>query len=85
MADDELPGFGPVSDTVAKLRERIEINEQRKTLTTAQRKLLDQSAVIFAAPATEQDAAYLPRKLVQITCPTRTPATCRCGHDQTVS
>jgi len=52
MADDELPGLEPGSDTVAKLRERIEINEQRETLTAAQCRLLDQSAVIFAAPAT---------------------------------
>ena len=73
MTDDELPGFEPVSDTVAKLRERIEINEQRKTLTTAQRKLLDQSAVIFGEPATKQDAAYLPRELVQVTLPHKNP------------
>jgi hypothetical protein len=44
---------------VTKLRERIEINEQRKTLTAAQRKLLDDSATIFGEPATRQDAAYL--------------------------
>ena len=73
MADDQLPGFAPVSDTLAKLRERIEINEQRKTLTAAQRKLLDQSAVIFGEPATKQDAAYLPRELVQVTLPHRNP------------
>jgi hypothetical protein len=73
MADDQLPGFEPVSDATAKLRERIEINEQRKTLTAAQRKLLDQSAVIFGEPATKQDAAYLPRELVQVTLPHRNP------------
>ena len=73
MADDELPGLEPGSDTVAKLRERIEINEQRETLTAAQCRLLDQSAVIFAAPATKQDAAYLPRELVQVTLPHKNP------------
>ncbi|MBV8892786.1 MAG: plasmid encoded RepA protein [Acidobacteria bacterium] len=58
---------------VAELRERIEVNEQRKTLTVAQRKLLDQSAVIFGEPATRQDAAYLPRELVQVTLPHKNP------------
>jgi hypothetical protein len=70
---DQLPGLPPVSDSVAKLRERVEINEQRKTLTPAQRKLLDQSAVIFGEPATRQDAAYLPRELVQVTLPHKNP------------
>jgi hypothetical protein len=59
MTDDQLPGLKPVSDSVTKLRERIEINEQRKTLTAAQRKLLNDSATIFGEPATRQDAAYL--------------------------
>jgi len=73
MADDQLPGFEPVSDAIPKLRERIEISEQRKTLTAAQRKLLDQSTVIFGEPAAKQDAAYLPRELVQVTLPHRSP------------
>jgi hypothetical protein len=70
---DQLPGLKPVIDTVTKLRERIEIDEQRKKLTTAQRKLLDDSAVIFGEPATKQDAAYLPRELVQVTLPHKNP------------
>ena len=74
MADaNQLPGLMPVSDTVTKLRERIGIKEQRKTLTAAQRKLLDDSAMIFAEPATKQDAAYLPRELVQVTLPHKNP------------
>lgn len=69
----ELSGPKPISETVAKLRERIETNEQRKKLTAAQRKLLDDSATIFGEPATKQDAAYLPRELVQVTLPHRNP------------
>jgi hypothetical protein len=64
MTDGQLPGLKPVSDSVAKLRERVEINEQRKKLTAAQRKLLDDSATIFGEPATKQDAVSLPRELV---------------------
>jgi Plasmid encoded RepA protein len=42
-------------------------------LTPAQRKLLDTSAQIFDEPATKQDAAYLPRELVQVTLPHKNP------------
>jgi hypothetical protein len=58
---------------VAELRARVEGNTQREKLTPAQRKLLDQSAAIFEEPATRQDAAYLPRELVQVTLPHKNP------------
>jgi hypothetical protein len=58
---------------VAELRERMEATAQRATLTAAQRKLLDLSAKIFDEPATRQDAAYLPRELVQVTLPHKNP------------
>jgi Plasmid encoded RepA protein len=71
---DQLPGdVKPISEAVSKLRERIEVNEQRKQLTSAQRKLLDDSATIFGEPATKQDTAYLPRELVQVTLPHKNP------------
>jgi hypothetical protein len=44
-----------------------------KPLTIAQRKLLEHSARIFDEPATKQDAAYLPRELVQVTLPHKNP------------
>jgi hypothetical protein len=68
MADDT-----PKPDSLTLLRERIEINEQRGKLTPAQRKLLEESATIFHEPATKQDAAYLPRELVQVTLPHKNP------------
>jgi Plasmid encoded RepA protein len=58
---------------VAELRARGEANAERAKLTEAQRKLLDQSAAIFGEPATRQDAAYLPRELVQVTLPHKNP------------
>jgi Plasmid encoded RepA protein len=58
---------------VAELRARGEANTERGKLTAAQRKLLDQSAAIFGEPATRQDAAYLPRELVQVTLPHKNP------------
>jgi hypothetical protein len=58
---------------VAELRARVEANTERGKLTAAQRKLLDQSAAIFGEPATRQDAAYLPRELVQVTLPHKNP------------
>jgi Plasmid encoded RepA protein len=42
-------------------------------LTPAQQCLLEQSARIFDEPATIQDAAYLPRELVQVTLPHKNP------------
>lgn len=35
---DQLPGLPPLHGTVTKLRERIEINQQRKALTAAQQR-----------------------------------------------
>ncbi len=58
---------------VAELRARMEANTERARLTPAQRKLLDLSAEIFDEPATKQDAAYLPRELVQVTLPHKNP------------
>jgi hypothetical protein len=58
---------------VAELRARVEAKAQTATLTPAQRKLLDLSAKIFDEPATKQDAAYLPRELVQVTLPHKNP------------
>jgi Plasmid encoded RepA protein len=58
---------------VAELRARGEANIERAKLTAAQRKLLGDSAVIFDEPATRQDAAYLPRELVQVTLPHNNP------------
>jgi hypothetical protein len=45
MADDAENRAIAVAD---QIRARIATNEQRKTLTAAQRKLLDDSAIIFA-------------------------------------
>ena len=58
---------------VAELRARVEASTQREKLTPAQRKLLEDSATIFNEPATRQDAAYLPRELVQVTLPHKNP------------
>jgi hypothetical protein len=58
---------------VAELRARVEANTERARLTAAQRKLLEDSATIFDEPATRQDAAYLPRELVQVTLPHKNP------------
>lgn len=44
-----------------------------KPLTRAQLKLLDASSVIFAEEATEKDAAYIARELVQCTLPHKNP------------
>jgi hypothetical protein len=44
-----------------------------KPLTRAQRKILDVSSVIFAEEATEKDAAYIARELVQCTLPHKNP------------
>ena len=63
----------PISDAVAKLRERIEINDERKRLTPAQRQLLDHSATIFGEPAAKKNTAFMPRELVQITLPHKNP------------
>ena len=69
---------------VAELRARGEANTERAKLTAAQRKLLDHSAAIFEEPATRQDAAYLPRELVQVTLPHNNPGTiCGNGAGQT--
>jgi hypothetical protein len=56
-----------------QIRARVDANGQRAKLTPAQRKLLDLSAKIFDEPATRQDAAYLPRELVQVTLPHKNP------------
>ena len=69
MADD--PKSRAIA--VAELRARVEANTERGKLTPAQRKLLDDSATIFGEPATRQDAAYLPRELVQVTLPHKNP------------
>jgi hypothetical protein len=58
---------------VAELRARVEANTQRTKLTPAQRQLLEHSARIFDEPATKQNAAYLPRELVQVTWPHKNP------------
>jgi hypothetical protein len=44
-----------------------------KPLTDAQRKLLEFSAKIFDEPAMRKDAAYMPRELVQVTLPHKSP------------
>jgi hypothetical protein len=73
MADDDAKDRAiAVADLI---RSRIEANEQRAKLTSAQRKLLEHSAKIFDEPATRQDAAYLPRELVQVTLPHKNPGT----------
>jgi hypothetical protein len=56
-----------------QIRARVEANGQRAKLTAAQRKLLDLSAKIFDEPATRENAAYLPRELVQVTLPHKNP------------
>lgn len=48
-------------------------NEKLPALTKAQRKLLDAGDVIFADAASEKDAAYIARQLVQATMPHRNP------------
>jgi len=70
MADDAKDRAIAVAD---QIRQRIEKKRQTDKLTSAQRKLLDQSAKIFDEPATKQDAAYLPRELVQVTLPHKNP------------
>jgi hypothetical protein len=52
---------------------RARLDKQQQPLTPAQRKLLAHSAYIFDEPATKQDAAYLPRELVQVTLPHKNP------------
>jgi hypothetical protein len=71
--DDEHDAAKNRAIAVAELRAQMEANSQRATLTPAQRKLLDLSAKIFDEPATRQDAAYLPRELVQVTLPHKNP------------
>jgi hypothetical protein len=70
MADDAKDRAIAVAE---QIRARVEANGQRAKLTSAQRKLLDLSAKIFDEPATRQDAAYLPRELVQVTLPHKNP------------
>ncbi len=73
IMDDEHDAAKNRAIAVAELRAQMEANTQRATLTSAQRKLLDLSAKIFDEPATRQDAAYLPRELVQVTLPHKNP------------
>jgi Plasmid encoded RepA protein len=56
-----------------QIRARVANRRQTDKLTSAQRKLLEDSATIFGDPATIQDAAYLPRELVQVTLPHKNP------------
>jgi hypothetical protein len=68
--DDDEQGQ---ATTVAQLRARVQVNVITAKLTPAQRKLLDISAKIFEEPPTKQDAAYLPRELIQVTLPHKNP------------
>jgi Plasmid encoded RepA protein len=70
MTDDPRDRAIAVAD---QLRARVEKKQQTDKLTVAQRKLLEHSAAIFDEPATRQDAAYLPRELVQVTLPHKNP------------
>jgi len=63
----------PEAPAVAQLRATAEARAITAKLTPAQRKLLDTSARIFDEPATKQDAAYLPRELIQVTLPHKNP------------
>src|ERR1700674_760192 len=68
--------YDPTDRAIAvaeQIRARVEKHRQTDRLTPAQRKLLDLSAKIFDEPATRQDAAYLPRELVQVTLPHKNP------------
>jgi Plasmid encoded RepA protein len=67
--DDEQPE----ATAVAQLRATVEARAITAKLTPAQRKLLDTSARIFDEPPTKQDAAYLPRELIQVTLPHKNP------------
>lgn len=62
----------PLAVSIEELRKRAE-RKQPKPLTTTQRKLLEASATIFGKAATQQDAAYMPRELVQVTLPHKNP------------
>jgi hypothetical protein len=70
MTDDAKDRAIAVAD---QIRARVETKRQTDKLTAAQRKLLEHSAKIFDEPATKQDAAYLPRELVQVTLPHKNP------------
>jgi len=60
-------------DRAIAVADQIRARAAAKPLTDAQRKLLEHSAKIFDEPATAEDAAYMPRELVQVTLPHKNP------------
>lgn len=67
----------PASITNLQTKRKADMTSKKQggdlTLTRAQSKILDASEIIFAEPASDRDAAYLARQLVQATLPHTDP------------